>query len=84
MTSLSKTARNEQKKLSATYLNNLGVGVFAVGTFTPVASFVVQPSLDWSGAASMPVRTAVFSLCCLGGSMALHLFGRLFLRGCEE
>lgn len=80
-----KTARNEQRKLSATYLNNTGVAVFAAGAFSPLASFVVNPPMfTWTGVPTLPLTTVFFTLGCFAGSLALHLAGRWLLGRCEE
>jgi hypothetical protein len=71
--SLPAAARNEQAKLSATYLNNVAVALLALGFLTPILStaFAAGPAstlrLDVLG-----VRTVA--------SGALHVMARLILR----
>ena len=38
---MSKAARNEQRKIEARYLNNVGVGIILAGGFLPVISIIV-------------------------------------------
>lgn len=38
---MSKAARNEQRKIEAAYLNNVGAGIILVGGFLPVFTIVV-------------------------------------------
>ena len=37
---MSKAARNEQRKIEATYLNNVGAGIILVGGFLPLFSLI--------------------------------------------
>lgn len=68
--------RNEQTKLLATYLNGLGVAVFAVGSLAPVFSSLYG---DRGPSAFM----AVVSILCVLASGILHLMGRRVLRRLE-
>jgi len=38
---MSKAARNEQRKIEAAYLNNVGAGIILVGGFLPVFTIIV-------------------------------------------
>ena len=38
---MSKAARNEQRKIEATYLNNVGAGIILAGGFLPVFTIIV-------------------------------------------
>lgn len=68
--------RNEQAKLTATYLNNLAVALAAVGGITPMVSGVL--------AAGGPTRFDLATgLICILGSGALHFMARGVLRGLE-
>ena len=40
MVELNKAARNERRKLSATFLNGIAMAVFAIGGFTPVFQLI--------------------------------------------
>jgi hypothetical protein len=37
---MSKAARNEQRKIEATFLNNVGVGILLAGGILPIFSFL--------------------------------------------
>ena len=66
--------RNEQAKLTATYLNNLAVALFAVGALTPVVSSLLS-------AAGATAFIVLIGAVCMIASLALHLLGRLVLKG---
>jgi hypothetical protein len=38
---MSKAARNEQRKIEAAYLNNVGAGIIVVGGFLPVFTIII-------------------------------------------
>lgn len=65
--------RNEQTKLTATFLNGLAIALFAVGG--------LAPSLGMASG-SVPASQLVTFLMgyCLIASLALHLIARRFLR----
>lgn len=65
--------RNEQTKLTATFLNGLAIALFAVGG--------LAPSLGMASG-SVPASLLVIFLMsyCLIASLALHLIARRFLR----
>ena len=67
--------RNEQTKLTATYLNGLAITVFAVGGLAPVFSYAFG-----SIAGQPPWVVAVVAVICLLASVALHLAARRILR----
>ena len=73
---MNKAARNEQLKLSATFLNGIAVALFAIGVFGPIFSFAQ------SGVVSLAM-TLLAPGCGFVG-FALHLFGRRLLEGIEE
>ncbi len=64
---------NERVKLSATYLNNLGVSLFAVGFLAPMVSILSDP------AKTIDLKLVIASLVCIIFSAVLHLLGRAFL-----
>ena len=70
------TARNERKKLTATYLNGLAIAIAAVGGFSPVINFVQ------TGAAS--IWTFLVLIVCGLLSGGLHSLGLWLLKGIEE
>ena len=73
---MNKLVRNERRKLTATYLNGLGVGIAAIGAFSPLVNFVQTGSATF-------LTASVFVVCTLlsGG---LHSLGLRMLRGMEE
>ncbi|WP_328765806.1 amino acid transporter [Devosia aurantiaca] len=71
-----KLVRNEQRKLTATYLNGVGMAVLGVGGFAPVVSMTL------SGPTSSIVPVLVFG--CILASSGLHLLARQTLGGLEE
>jgi hypothetical protein len=67
--------RNEQAKLTATYLNGLAIAIFAVGGLAPAVALV---SGSAQVASSGPI--ALMSLSCLIASAALHFLARSVLK----
>jgi hypothetical protein len=74
---VNKLVRNEQAKLTATYINGLAIGIFAVGAFAPVANFAAAGQ-----AGGWPLFLLVVG--CLLSSVALHYVARWMLRKLEE
>lgn len=68
--------RNEQTKLLATYLNGLGIAVFAVGGLAPVFSSLY-------GEKGPDGFMAFVSILCIVVSALLHLIARRTLRRLE-
>ena len=68
--------RNEQTKLLATYLNGLGIAVFAVGSLAPVFTSLY-------GDRRPTGFMAFVSILCLLASACLHLIARRVLRRLE-
>ncbi len=69
--------RNEQTKLTATFLNGIGIAVFAVGSLAPVLSSL-------NGAIGQSVTLFIGSGVCLIASGALHWTARQILKGLES
>ena len=69
----SSAARNEQAKLSATYVNNIAVAVMALGLLTPVFT-------TWLGTGTPGSSRLEVPIICFGASIALHVLARLILR----
>ena len=66
--------RNEQVKLSATYLNGLAIAVAAVGGIAPLLSYAL-------GSVAAPRLWIVASVAiCLFVSTVLHYYARRILR----
>lgn len=68
--------RNEQTKLTATFLNGIGIAVFAVGGLAPVFS-----SLYTEGGPSNFLLA--MSVVCFSAAMGLHWIARAILRRLE-
>jgi hypothetical protein len=72
--------RNEKAKLTATYVNGLGIAIFAVRSLAPLFN-----TLSSATAPGLPYwALAIVSGLCFAGSVALHLFARRILEGLEE
>ena len=71
--------RNEQVKLTATYLNGLAIATFAVGGLAPLVALV-------SGTTQQTALTLILisSIICVSGSAALHLIAKRHLKGLRE
>ncbi len=67
------TIRNEQTKLTATFLNGLAIASFAVGGLAPSVGMA-------SGSVPASPLVAFLMAYCLIASLALHLIARRFLR----
>nr|WP_314258906.1 amino acid transporter [uncultured Devosia sp.] len=77
---LSKAARNERRKITATYFNTLASATIAVGGLAPLAALIYG-----SGGAGVRVGPLTFGVViCFLGSFVLHLVARWFLEGIEE
>jgi hypothetical protein len=77
---MNKDARNEQRKLIANFLNNVGTGVISAGVLTPIAALVlgVQTSTISATTIGVVMGTGLFS------GISFHAIGRLFLIGYEQ
>jgi hypothetical protein len=68
---------NERVKLTATFLNGLGIAVFAVGG--------LAPSLAAVNAGQGPAAaTAIIGGICVAAAFALHIFARRILGRLKE
>jgi hypothetical protein len=72
---MSKEGRNEERKLIATFFNNVGVGTISAGVLTPVAAWVL--GIQTSALSLTTVGTLLGV--ALGVGIAFHAIGRLFL-----
>lgn len=68
--------RNEQTKLTATFLNGLAVALFAVGGLAPLFSAIY-------GTSGGGWRVIVGAVSCFAAALALHLAARTVLRRLE-
>jgi hypothetical protein len=72
--------RNEQAKLTATYVNGLAIAVFAVGGLAPLFSVLYSDR-----PAPIPFWSLIgISLVCFAASGGLHYAARRFLKGMRE
>lgn len=72
-----KLVRNEQTKLTATYINGLAMAIFGIGCFTPVVGMTMSAGL-------LPPIIVVLVFGCMCVSLGLHLLAKLVLQGLEE
>jgi hypothetical protein len=71
----SKTVHNERVKLTATFLNGVGIATFAIGGLTTAVQalrVIVMPPELVKG-------TALVVFACAGVAFTLHLFARKLL-----
>ncbi|MBM3603443.1 MAG: amino acid transporter [Alphaproteobacteria bacterium] len=68
--------RNEQTKLTATFLNGIGIAVFAVGGLAPVFSSLYSEGGPTNFLLAM-------SVVCFFASLGLHWLARTILRRLE-
>ena len=72
------TARTEQIKLTATYMNGLAIAFFALGVLAPAFSIFYG-----AGNYVFTLNSGIGVLVCFFGSITLHLMARRSLRGLE-
>jgi hypothetical protein len=70
--------RNEQAKLSATYLNGIAIALAAVGGIATWVSYLLQAS------PSSVLLVAAISVLCICLSASLHWIARKVLTGLRE
>jgi len=73
---LNKLVRNEQKKLSAAFINGVAIAVLAVGVLAQAAAMVQTTIVE--------LRVTAFVVICFPAAVGLHLLGRALLKGMEE
>lgn len=66
--------RNEQTKLTATFLNGLAIAIFAVGGLAPLFSNLYNP-------AGIPALVYLVGAVCFVASVVLHWTARQVLKG---
>ena len=74
---MGKLVDNEQRKLSATYLNGIAIALITVGVLAPLVAML-------TGALSNPFIGLSLAAGCIALSVALHLGARWTLRELEE
>jgi hypothetical protein len=77
---MSKLVNNEQRKLTATYLNGLGIAIFAVGMVAPFVATGLHPPSD-RGHSLLVVVLGLSSMLTSGAS---HMLARSILKGLVE
>ena len=70
-----KAIRNEQVKLTATFLNGAGIAIFAIGGIAPLVGFASGSS------AASGLAVAVTSLVAIGVGVLVHFIARFVLKG---
>ncbi|GGA78467.1 hypothetical protein GCM10011491_02040 [Brucella endophytica] len=78
-TKLTDAAR-EQIKLKATFINGLAIGVFLIGTFTPITRVAYDPAIY--GKAIVPVLFS--AIICIAIGFALHYWALRHLEGLDQ
>ncbi|WP_375450814.1 amino acid transporter [uncultured Devosia sp.] len=73
---MSTLVRNEQRKLTATYMNGIAIAMLGVGGFAPLAALVQAGTVSFA--------IALFVAGCILGSASLHSLARHHLRSLEE
>jgi hypothetical protein len=79
-TPLSKTVRNEKRKLSASWCNTLATAVLTAGAFAPLAALFYELTNSTVDRRFLLSSTGI----CVVGGFALHFFGRFLLERLEE
>ncbi len=69
--------RDEQTKLTANFLNGLGIATFAIGGLAPVFSTLYDDR-------AMSGFLIFVSVICFAAAFALHLVARAILKGLRE
>lgn len=73
MSEIAVIVHNERIKLLATFLNGVGVAIFAVGGLAPVFSSLYGPN-------GLTEFIVLLSVVCIVAACALHYFGSVVLR----
>ena len=90
-TTTGKAARNEQRKLTATYVNNVAIAFFIAGVAVPYFKYAYTPPptvAAWWQALGTPdgmyYSTAAVFIGALAISLLLHWLARGFLDALED
>ena len=80
---MEKTARNETKKLEATYINNIAISFFVAGLVLPAVALMQEAAIGqiWS------IKTVGYLATMIGGmimSLYAHFGARKFLASLED
>lgn len=71
-----KLVRNEQAKLTATFINGGAVALLGIGGLAPLAAIVQSDEIS--------LIVVLFVVGCMATSVALHSLARQHLRSLEE
>jgi hypothetical protein len=74
---MAKLVQNEQRKLSATYLNGIAIALITVGVLAPIVALL-------TGALSSPVVGLSLAAGCIVLSFGIHSGARQILKRLEE
>lgn len=77
---VNKAARNERRKITATYTNAVASATIAVGILAPLAAMFYGGASSTVGGVNFVSGFAV----CIVASLGLHWSARRFLKGVEE
>lgn len=85
MTEISKAARNERRKLRATYLNNVAITFFVAGVATPYFAWAHQPAEEAARIVrSLPETLRYSPFVAFFGAIALSLLFHWFSRAAVD
>lgn len=89
MTEISKAARNERRKMTATYLSNLAVAFFVAGVAAPYYAWVSMPYGEAMRILSaLPdsfrLTPIIVFILSLGLSALFHVYARSAVDGMED
>ena len=71
-----KLVRNEQRKITSSYVNGIALALVGIGVFAQVVAF--------AQALSVTIASALVMVCCSVDSLILHWAARNVLEGLEE
>lgn len=73
---VNKAVRNEQRKLTATFVNGIAIAAVAIGALAQAAAMVQSETISLS--------VSLFVVICVIIAVILHLLARASLRGMED
>lgn len=77
---MNKSARNERRKITATYTNAVASAIIAVGILAPIAAVFYGGASSTVGGVNFVSGFVV----CIIASLGLHWLARRFLKAVEE
>lgn len=78
MSAPNKTARNDRRRLTATFLNTIAAAFVITGVIVPIISLAYQLTTPQTR------YWPIFGVAWLGFGIGLHLIARHILKGVEE